>query len=229
MSTPDLPRPEPDGEDIDAEFARMMEGLDLEDPAGASPDASDDASADAGPDAEPELTVEAILGAAGTTAAAGAVGGADETDRPIALVATSVASAQALAGAIRLRTISRDDASDVIDAAAAHGTEAGAVVVAELGEDAAHRLAALVSESVGTLGVILFWRRGERTTATRYRGGERGDDVSPALVLGGLDRSVEQVMLGALGPDDLGEGVRPAAMSRMQALKALASGRRRKP
>lgn len=75
---------------------------------------------------------------------------------------------------------------------------------------------------------MLFWRRGDRMTATRYRNGERGDDVSPALVLGAVSDTVEELLLGAVTLADLGEGIDPATISRTQALQWIPSGRKRR-
>ena len=65
-------------------------------------------------------------------------------------------------------------------------------------------------------------------TATRYKNGERGEDISPAIVLGAVDDLVEELLLGATGVDELGEGLDPAALSRTEALAWIASGKKRK-
>lgn len=217
----------PDG-DIDAEFARLMAGIDLTTP--------DDAE-------KGELTVEDVLSAprldpSADPAAAQAAGDSP----PVALIATSVASAKALAGALRLGGVggeSNDAPSSgpggstearqepTSSELRVHDTEAGAIIVAELDETSAHAAAASVSAALAKLGIVLFWRRGDRMTATRYRAGKRGDDVSPALLLGGVDAMVEQVLLGAAAPDELGEGIDPSTVSRMQALRWIALGRGR--
>lgn len=214
---PERPGDGPSDDDIDAEFARMMEGLDVpevpEDTADPSARPADPAAGLADPDRE--LTVEDVLGAPSA---------ASDPDAPVplAVVATSVASAKALAGALRLA----GEPSD-LGAITVHGTDSGAIVVGDLDEPGAHDVAARVSAALQRLGVVLFWRRGDRMTATRYRAGERGDDVSPALVLGGVGSAVEQLLLGALDRTELDEGIDPAAVSRMQALRWLATGRGR--
>lgn len=255
------PRDDGSADDIDAEFARMMEGFDAPDldasafdePAPEQPGAdgaargeggANGAAADGASLADREITIEDILSAPAFDADAAAASDAD-APRPIALIATSVASAKALAGALRLagdaRRADRGTPTDApstasgADAAGApgeatlrvHGTDAGAVVIAALDEADAHAAAARVSTALAKLGVVLFWRRGDRMTATRYRAGERGDDVSPALVLGGVDPRVEQIMIGAADADELGEGIDPSSVSRMQALRWLATGRGR--
>jgi len=209
MSTPDRPGPGPDepreGEDprphpdIDAEFARLTEGLTL--------------------DEEP-LTVEDVLDAPAAD---------EEGDEPtIAVVATSVASAKALAGAIRLGREARTDGIDIPTSTSTHDTPSGALAVGPLRETAAHDLAAIASTALQRNGIVLFWRRGDRMTATRYRNGERGEDISPAIVLGAVDDVVEQLLLGATTLEQLGEGIDPSGLSRSQALQWIAFGKKRK-
>lgn len=214
MTTAEPPRPGPGDDDIDAEFARLMEGVDLdaelarENERPASPPGAEQGSA---PD---QLTVEDIMGAA-------------QGEEPaIAVVATSVISARALAGAIRLGQEARTDGLLIPSSARVHETSMGAIALGELQEGEAHELAAITSTALQRNGVVLFWRRGDRMTATRYREGERGDDVSPAIVMGAMDDAVEQLMLGAVTADELGEGLSPAAISRDQALEWIADGRR---
>ncbi|NMA78031.1 MAG: hypothetical protein GX960_12385, partial [Actinomycetales bacterium] len=70
--------------------------------------------------------------------------------------------------------------------------------------------------------------RGDRMTATRYKNGERGEDISPAIVLGAVDDLVEELLLGATDAEALGEGLDPSALSRTEALAWIASGKKRK-
>lgn len=242
MSTPPIePGEGHDDQDIDAEFARMMQGVeldapDLETPETPGPEASGpedsvpSADGTTAPGMPEELTVEDITAAAGQ----------GDQPTPIAVVATSVASAKALAGAVRLGKEAREDGIELPAGTRIHGTGTGAIALGELSETEAHDLAAIVSTALQRHGVVLFWRRGDRMTATRYREGERGDDVSPALVLGAVDGAVEQLLLGAITPaelpgsggrrrgkDDEAEGIDPSAISRAQALTWLATGRRR--
>ncbi|MGY5766370.1 hypothetical protein ACXET9_14365 [Brachybacterium sp. DNPG3] len=200
MSTVDRPGgEEPGGDDIDAEFARMMEGLDLTDA---------------------PLTVDDVLSAASEE-----TGGAAEP--AIAVVATSVATAQSLAGAIRLGVEGRTDGLDIPAGTRTVDTDMGAVAVGPHSEQLAHDLAAITSTALQRAGIVLFWRQGDRMTATRYRNGERGEDVSPAIVLGAVDDVVEQLLLGAVGLDEVGEGHDPAALTRAEALKWVSRRRKR--
>lgn len=217
-----VPPPDPrsgDSDDIDAEFARMMQEM------GAS-----DAEAPA------DLTVEDILAAPSLPETAfdpqatldpeADLAADEQAPEPIAVIATSVASAKALGAALRLSLDGRPE-EDLPPSVRVHDTDAGAILVGALDEEPAHRVAAFVSEALQKLGIVVFWRRGDRMTATRYRAGERGDTVSPAVVLGGVDHRVEQLMLGAADLEDLGEGVDPRAITRMQAVRwVVGKGRR---
>lgn len=202
MSTAEPPRPSGGDDDIDAEFARLTQGLDL---GGEAEDAAEESA---------PFTVEDIIG------------GGDDEEPAIAVVATSVASAKALAGAIRLGREARTDGADIPAGARVHDTGMGAIAVGALQEDAAHELAAVTSTALQRNGVVLFWRKGDRMTATRYKAGERGDDVSPAIVMGAMDEVVEQLMLGAADATTLGEGYDPAVLTRDEALAWIAKGRK---
>ena len=198
----DGPDQQPEGagrpsDDIDAEFARMMEGISLEEDA--------------------TLTVEDVL-----------TDGGEDQEPSIAVIATSVATAKALAGVVRLGREARTDGIDIPVGTRTHDTSTGAIAVGPLAETAAHDLAAIASTALQRNGIVLFWRRGDRMTATRYKNGERGEDISPAIVLGAVDDLVEELLLGATGVDELGEGLDPAALSRTEALAWIASGKKRK-
>ena len=198
----DGPDQQPEGagrpsDDIDAEFARMMEGISLEEDA--------------------PLTVEDVL-----------TDGGEDQEPSIAVIATSVATAKALAGVVRLGREARTDGIDIPGGTRTHDPSTGAIAGGPLAETAAHDLAAIASTALQRNGIVLFWRRGDRMTATRYKNGERGEDISPAIVLGAVDDLVEELLLGATGVDELGEGLDPAALSRTEALAWIASGKKRK-
>src|SRR5699024_125717 len=125
-------------------FARLTEGLSLD---------------------EDPLTVEDVLDAP--------TADEEEGEPTIAVVATSVASAKALAGAIRVGREARTDEIDIRNGTSTHDTPSGALAVGPLREAAAHDLAAIASTALQRSGIVLFWRRGDRMTATRYRNGER--------------------------------------------------------
>ncbi|AXK45626.1 hypothetical protein [Brachybacterium saurashtrense] len=208
MSTVDPEEPRQDGpgdpdgtgrpaDDIDAEFARLTEGLTLDDA---------------------PLTVEDVL-----TEDAG-----EEQEPAVAVVATSVVTAKALAGVIRLGREARTDGIDIPTGTRTLDTGTGAIAVGPHAETAAHDLAAITSAALQRNGIVLFWRRGDRMTATRYKNGERGEDISPAIVLGAVDDVVEELLLGATDLAELGEGLDPSALTRAEALEWIASGKKRK-
>ncbi|GAA1490360.1 hypothetical protein [Brachybacterium sacelli] len=178
-------------DDIDAEFARLTEGLSLDDA---------------------PLTVEDVL----------TDGTEDEQEPTIAVVATSVASATALAGAIRLGREARTDGIDIPTGSRTLDTRTGAIAVGALTETAAHDLAAIASAALQRNGIVLFWRRGDRMTASRYRNGQRGEDISPAIVLGAVDDLVEELLLGATDLGELDEGIDPSTITRAEALSWIA-------
>ncbi|MGO2558136.1 hypothetical protein [Brachybacterium sp.] len=184
-------------DDIDAEFARLMEGVSLEDA---------------------PLTVEDVLSEP-----------AEEDGEPtVAVIATSVVSAKALAGVIRLGREARTDGIDIPTGTRTLDTSTGAIAAGPLAETAAHDLAAITSAALQRNGIVLFWRRGDRMTATRYKNGERGEDISPAIVLGAVDDVVEELLLGATDLAELGDGLDPSGLSRAEALEWIASGKKRK-
>lgn len=209
MSTVDPEEPRQDGpgeqsegsgrpaDDIDAEFARLMEGISLDDA---------------------PLTVEDVLTD---------TPGEDEVPS-VAVIATSVASAKALAGVVRLGREARTDGIDIPVGTRTHDSSTGAIAIGPLAEAAAHDLAAIASTALQRNGIVLFWRRGDRMTATRYKNGERGEDISPAIVLGAVDDLVEELLLGATSLEELGEGLDPSTLSRSEALAWIASGKKRK-
>lgn len=184
-------------DDIDAEFARLMEGISLDDA---------------------PLTVEDVLSEPAQ----------EEGEPTVAVIATSVVSAKALAGVIRLGREARTDGLDIPAGTRTLDTSTGAIAVGPLAEAAAHDLAAIASTALQRNGIVLFWRKGDRMTATRYKNGERGEDISPAIVLGAVDDVVEELLLGATDLAELGEGLDPSALSRAEALEWIASGKKRR-
>lgn len=199
----------PDDKDrVDAEFAAMMEGLDF-----------DTSSLD-----------DPLTAAGGHSAGSADQAQAQDpsTPAPIAIVATPVATAKALAGVIRLAMAAKEDPCALPTGSATIDADSGALAVGPLTEADAHRLAGLVSIGLQRQGVVLFWRQGDRMTATRYRSGERMDDVPPAFVLGALDSRVEDLLLGAESVAEAENVYDPAELSRTEAVKWIATGRKRK-
>lgn len=205
-TTPDGPTGPSDKDRVDAEFEAMMQGLDF-DTTGLE-DMPPSQQAD--PGEEP--------------------GGEDRADseQPIAIVATPVASAKALAGVIRLAMAAAEDDLALPVGSITADADSGALAIGPLTEADAHTLAALVSTGLQRQGVVLFWRQGDRMTGTRYKQGQRGEDVPPAFVLGALDQQVEDLLLGAESVAGLEEVYDPAALSRTEAMKWIATGRKKK-
>src|SRR5699024_909945 len=184
-------------DDIDAEFARLMEGTSLEDA---------------------PLTVEDVLSEPAE----------DDTEPTVAVIATPVVTAKALAGVTRLAREARPDRTDLPAGTRPRPPSPGAIAAGPLAESAADDLAAIASAALQRNAMVLFWRRGDRMSATRYKNGERGEDISPAIVLGAVDDVVEELLLGATDLAELGDGLDPSALTRAEALAWIASGKKRK-
>ena len=214
-TTPDGPTGPSDKDRVDAEFEAMMQGLDF-DTTGLDDPAVGTGSAGQGAGEDPR---------GGDQAADGV--DADQPP-PIAIVATPVASAKALAGVIRLAMAAKEDDLALPIGSITTDADSGALAIGPLTEDEAHKLASLVSTGLQRQGVVLFWRQGDRMTGTRYRQGERGEDVPPAFVLGALDQQVEDLLLGAESVAGLDEVFDPSALSRTEAMTWIAKGRKKK-
>src|SRR5699024_12245726 len=100
----------------------------------------------------------------------------DDSEPTVAVIATSVVTAKALAGVIRLGREARTDGIDIPAGTRTLDTGTGAIAAGPLAESAAHDLAAIASAALQRNGIVLFWRRGDRMTATRYKNGEPGED-----------------------------------------------------
>lgn len=254
-ATPEGPGNGRDDKDaIDAEFSRLMEGItfdeslldneetnaetDEQPPTGyrtpstlqhpSAPHAPGSAGSLTGPTpAQPggsDIELPNDLSSLSATAPA-----EDPNDpTPIAIVATPLASAKALAGVIRLAMAAEDDVTAIPAGSRTLDAESGAIVAGHLGEEDAHTLAHLTSLGLQRQGVVLFWRKGDRMTATRYKYGRNEGDVSPALVLGALSGEVEDLLLGVDDLDDDEETFDPGSIGRVEAMKWIASGRKKK-
>lgn len=146
---------------------------------------------------------------------------------PIAIVATPLASAKALAGVVRLALAAEDDRTPFPEGAVTAQAETGAILTGHVDEEEAHTLARLVSLGLQRQGVVMFWRRGDRMIAFRYRAGRNEGETSPALVLGALAGEVEDLLLGVDALEDLEETYDPSSISRLEAVKWIAGGRRK--
>ena len=192
-------------DDIDAEFRRMMAGLEIEVPEEAAEETGGD---------DKTFTVEDVL-AAGDDAPA------------VAVIVTPIARHTSLAGALRL-SLAGEMMDRVLPAEARTvATENGALVTASATETEAHEMAQAVSATLRGIPLVLFWRRGDKMTATRYLSGERGDDVAPVLILGACADLVEELLLGSVNTADLNEedSLDPRSLTKLQAMKYVTLGR----
>lgn len=146
----------------------------------------------------------------------------------IALLITPVASAKALAALSKLAEVG----------AAAFATEHGAVLVLDDVEYGASRAAAgQISAALRGVELILL-RRGPSedpadsdVQAVRYAQGKMGDKLAPGLIISGLDPLCERLILGSITSAELAAEtavVRADSLSKFAAMRALASGRKKK-
>ncbi|MBW3067929.1 hypothetical protein CWT12_07605 [Actinomyces sp. 432] len=233
----------PDDEpDIDAEFAAMMEGLDLSaDPTeshsedSAPPEATGPVSADDVPH-----NVYGVPGGAGS----GDAGGAKAIK--IAIVLTPLASAEALAALCAASGLdctvvpSRSGAIAVKEFVSAHaewdiaellgGTETEPAEAAEL----AAALSRLSRPGVVLITADLATDVGIETglsgtiTARRYQGGQAGEEVSPGVLLPDLDEDIEDILLGATRVQDIAGAIRTDEVKPGRMMRWLGRGMRRR-
>lgn len=138
-----------------------------------------------------------------------------------AVLLTQVALAEHLAAACALSRVR----------VVALPTDVGAVAVCEDAEgDAPQHAAAAVSTVLANSVVVALVQRGGRMTATRWSGGERGEDVSALLLLDGAPAVVEGVLLDQVDATTQNGAVRSDGISRWKAVRLLsaAAGRARR-
>lgn len=245
-ATPQDPRGDRDDrDDIDAEFSKIMEGMDFDDsilkdgtqqPPGGfaehsstrrpqAPYESGSVGGLTGPTpGHPSPDVPDDISSLNDTAPAED----PNTPRPLAVIATPLASAKALAGVIRLALAAEDDVITYPDEAVTLEAESGAIVAGHLEEKDAHTVAHLVSLGLQRQGIVMFWRQGDRMIAVRYRNGRNEGETPPALVLGALSSEVEDLLLGVDSLEDVKTTYKPATISRADAIKWIALGRKRR-
>ena len=190
MSTDDTTGRGPEPEDIDAEFARLTEGLSLDDA---------------------PLTVEDVLSDASAAPR--------RTTSPPSPWSPPVATAKALAGVIRLGREATDGSTSPPTAPSTPAPALSPSAPTAAAHDPPRHL-----HRPQRNGIVLFWRRGDRMTATRCKNGER-EDISPAIVLG-----VSTISSRSRRRRDLAEelgGLDPAALTRPR--PSNDSGGRKRP
>jgi hypothetical protein len=134
-----------------------------------------------------------------------------------AVLLTQVALAEHLAAACALAKVR----------VVAVPTDIGALAALEEAEgDAPDRAAAAVSKVLANTMVVALVQRGGKMTATRWAGGERGEDVSALLLLDGAPALVEGLLLDQTRADQQNGAVGSAGLSRWRAARLLAGAAR---
>lgn len=217
-----------DGEDLDAEFAALMAGLDLD-------TSQEDSSAwDPGSLEVPEDT--SALDSQDVTATAKAV--------KVAVVLTPLASADALAALCAMSDLdctvvpARSGAFAVKEFVSAHaqwdvaellgGAETEPAEAAELAS-ALSRLSrggvVLLTADLATDVGIELGLSGT-ITARRYENGTAGQEASAGLLLSAVDQVVEDVLLGLTKAEDVKGAVRSSQVRASRAMRWLGRGLR---
>jgi hypothetical protein len=133
----------------------------------------------------------------------------------VALVVTQVAAAGPLAAACALAGV----AVDVVP------THIGALAVLRDARAGAAGAEA-ISKLLKTVPVILLERRSGQITATRWSGGQQGDELPPGLVLSDAPAVLEDLLLGGAAVADLEGVVTSVGLSRWKAMRLLAQSAR---
>ncbi|MBB2925148.1 hypothetical protein [Cellulomonas cellasea] len=133
----------------------------------------------------------------------------------VTLVLTQVAAAAPLAAACALAGV----AVDVVP------SPVGALAVLRdprTGPDGA----AAISKLLKTVPVILLERRSGQITATRWAGGQKGDELPAGLVLSDAPPVLEDLLLGGASVADVDGVVTSVGLSRWKAMRLLAQSAR---
>lgn len=134
----------------------------------------------------------------------------------VALVVTQVAAPEPRAAACAIAHVDID----------AVPTPVGAVAVLR-DPAAADAGAAAISQLLRQTPVVLLTRREGQIVATRWVGGTRDDELPAGLVLADAPPVLEDLLLGTEQAGSVPGVVTSVGMSRWQAMRALARGRRR--
>jgi hypothetical protein len=135
----------------------------------------------------------------------------------LALLVTPVADALALAATCAISKI----AADVVP------SEVGALAVLRATQgEAPAEAAGAISRLLRGVPLVLLESREGQISASRWLDGSRGDDLAPGLVLGDAPEVLEDLVLGETTPADLEGVVSSVGMSRLKAMRVLASAAR---
>jgi len=138
-------------------------------------------------------------------------------DPSVVLVITQVAAPAPLAAACAIAKVEVDVVPTPIGA-----------IAALRDPRAAADGAAAISKLLRTVPVILLERREGQITASRWTGGERGDDLPAGLVLSDAPPVLEDLLLGSVQAGEVEGVVTSVGMSRWQAMRTIASSAKRK-
>jgi hypothetical protein len=86
--------------------------------------------------------------------------------------------------------------------------------------------AGAISRLLRGVPLVLLVSREGQISAARWLDGTRGDDLAPGLVLGDAPEVLEDLVLGETTPADLEGVVSSVGMSRLKAMRVLASAAR---
>lgn len=204
--TPD----EPDDVVVPDDLSSLLDGTAVPDDAsslldgeGADASAADASSDETGAD-EPVVPDDLSSLAAGGTEVPS-----------VALVVTQVATPAPLAAACALAKVEVDAVPSSVGAIAVLRDPATGAAGAEA-----------ISRLLRTLPVILLERREGQISAGRWTGGERVADLPPGLVLSDAPSVLEELLLGDATAAEVPGVVSSVGMSRWQAMRALAAGRK---
>lgn len=139
-------------------------------------------------------------------------------DPDLAVLVTQIAGAEPLAAAASIAGLDLD----------AVATEVGALaILRDTSGSKPDEAAAALSQIVRGVPLVLVTRKGEQLTCVRWSDGERGDEISPALLLGGAPESVEDIITGFAKVADLDGVVHSGSIGRLKAMRMLTSAARR--
>jgi len=134
-------------------------------------------------------------------------------DVGVALVVTPVASAEALAATCAMAKIDVDAVPSPVGALAVCRVSVG---------DAPAQTAGALSRLLKGVPLVLLERREGQITASHWLDGDRGDDLSPGLVLNDAPEVLEDLLLGTIPPAEAEGVVSSVGMSRLKAVRVLA-------
>lgn len=132
----------------------------------------------------------------------------------LALVVTPVASVEALAATCAMAKIKIDAVPTEVGALAVLRESAGAGPAEGAGA---------ISRLLRGVPLVLLERRAGQLAASRWLDGTRDGDLAPGLVLDDAPKVLEDLMLGATTPAEIDGVVSSVGMSRLRAMRVLAS------